>query len=126
MAGILEILRLSEEFLNVLNLHEYLSQLQALNRINEIPDNDSFIQFLNTTIVCLFSKYVYPNSCSPLVQYPHNTLVDSIVSSMLKKKVSGNGLRLEEPVQTLGYSSYTQTGALRKNPNLTIVLKSPN
>jgi len=120
MAGILEILESSEDFKAVITLRNYLQTAIGL----ENPEVSHLSEFLDSTVVCLLSSYKFPSVNSTEALVPHCHLVDEVIGKHIKAS-SNTGLRLEEPVQTLGYTKYG-SGALRKNPSLTLALKSPN
>lgn len=126
MAGIAELLRTCAEFRTVCSMMEYLREVQKKTggSFNAMPVDEEFEDFLNTTLVVLGVDYAFPTSFSPEVKCIHSQLVDGVVSSQIfMGQHTENGLRLDVPVQTLGYSYY-QTGKLRKTPSLTLSIKT--
>lgn len=119
MAGIFELLQSSSDLSDVCYLRSYLQPL--IGEVEDIPPHLS--EFLDDTIICMEEGYKPPRYVDKSVKFLHSELVDKVVEKILPIESSGSGLRLQEPVQTIGYSRY-QSGALRKTPSLTLTLKN--
>ena len=124
MDSLKSLLKSCENFKAVYSLSEYCLILNSIKPLSDYPITSTFTSFLNTTIICLYPEYTFPSNFSVKVKYNYCALVDNTISSLLSIKNSKNMLRLEEPVQTLGYCYYKTSGNLRKNPLLTLSLKS--
>lgn len=119
MAGIFELLKSSSDLTEVTYLRTYLEPF--VGQVEDIPPH--LAEFLDDTIICTEEGYKHLRYVDKSVKCLHSELVDKIVEDILPVESSGSGLRLQEPVQTIGYSRY-QSGALRKTPSLTLTLKS--
>lgn len=126
MESLVNLLKSCDNFQAVYTLQEYLNILSSANQLSDYPISPTFTNFLNTSIICLHTDYTFPISFTAQVKYNYCALVDNTISGLLSKKNTESCLRLEEPVQTLGYCYYKSSGNLRKNPMLTLLLKSPD
>lgn len=109
-------------FKAVYSLNDYLYLLSAIQPLNDYPISDTFENFLRTTVICLDNEYNFPEPLSTSVKYSYCNLIDSTISSLLSKKTS-DALRLDDYVQTLGYTIYKPNFNLRKNPMISLALK---
>lgn len=113
-------------FKAVYTLKDYLNLLSSIQPLNDYPISDTFETFIESTLICLDNSYTLPSPSSISLKYTYCTLIDGTISTLLTKKSNENALRLEDHVQTLGYSLYKPTSNLRKNPMITLTLKSPD
>lgn len=125
MDFLISLLKSCTNFKAVYKMDEYLALLNSIKPLGDYPESLGFTDFLQSTVICLHNDYAFPCDFVVRVRHNHCSLVDATISMILSKKNSDNGLRLEEPVQTLGYSLYKVSGNMRKNPMVTLTLKSP-
>lgn len=118
------LLKNCENFQGVYTLQEYFPLVVEGKNLLDYPITATFTDFLNSTIICLHKDYVFPCNFNVKARFSYCELIDSTISGILSRKSSENGLKLDEFVQTLGYSYYKASGSLRKNPMLTLNLKS--
>lgn len=124
MENLISILRSCTNFKAVYLMEEYLALLNTIKPLADYPITPTFTEFIRTTVICLHHNYVFPTNFIIRVRHSHNTLVDAAVSMIMPKKVMENIQRIEEPVQTLGYTCTRASGEMIKNPMITLALKS--
>ena len=130
MAGRLKtLLETCPDMQKSLSLHDYLREVAHFSDLSyqsiDLTDN-TFLSFLSSTLVALKPEYQFPTRLIPGKTTEHCKLVDTLMLGLVASKVSQDALRLNEPVQTIGYSLMGQNSQLRKNVSLTLTLKTTN
>lgn len=134
MEVLISMLKSCSNFKSVMSLNEYLSlfirntdsSVSGFRGFNDFPMIMNFQSFLDSTIICLNSEYTFPQLNEVQVNYSYCALVDNIIIRLLCKKSNENlnTLRLDDYVQTFGYCYYKSSSTLKKNPMISLILKS--
>lgn len=128
MAGRLKtLLETCPDMKKAVSLHEYLREAAQASGVTyqAIDLTDAgFLDFLSSTLVALKPDYQFATGLFPGKTTEHCKLVDTLMLGLVASKLSQDALRLNEPVQTIGYSLMGQNSQLRKNVSLTLTLKT--
>ena len=124
METLVSLLKSCDCFQAVYSLQEYLTVVNSIKQLLDYPISPTFTGFLDNTLICLHKNYAFPTNFSVQARYSYCALIDNAISGLLSKKQNESCLKLDDSVQTSGYSYYKSSGSLRKNPMITLSLKS--
>ena len=124
METLVSLLKSCDCFQAVYSLQEYLTVVNSIKQLLDYPISPTFTGFLDNTLICLHKNYAFPTNFSVQARYSYCALIDNAISGLLSKKQNESCLKLDDSVQTSGYSYYKSSGSLRKNPMITLALKS--